>query len=365
MKIARIDTFTQRVPLTRPYAIASGAGASTDAVDILVVRIEASDGTVGLGSASPVPEITGETLAACAHALAAPQTQWLLQRDVADYAELGQMAIAQAPGAPGASAALDMALHDLQARCLGLPLVEMLGRKHDVLPTSITIGIKSLDETLAEADEYLARGFRCLKVKIGQAIDADILRLVRLRERVSDRITIRVDANQGYDAVALQQLLHDCRDLDLELIEQPLPRGGDAALRQLPLASRHLMAADESVMSPADAVAHATSPKGYGTFVIKLMKCGGITSAQAIAATAAQAKLYLMWGCMDESVIGISAALHTAFACEQTRYLDLDGSLDLLEDVANGGFELQDGMMRTLDRPGLGADLRDDLHTPT
>ncbi|MGK0263288.1 MAG: L-alanine-DL-glutamate epimerase-like enolase superfamily enzyme, partial [Planctomycetota bacterium] len=122
---------------------------------------------------------------------------------------------------------------------------------------------------------------------------------------------------------------------------------------------------DESVMTPEDAVAHGTSATGYGTFVIKLMKCGGITSAQAIAATAAQANIELMWGCMDESVIGISAALHTAFACEQTRYLDLDGSLDLLEDVATGGFELVDGMMRTLDRPGLGADLRDNLHTLT
>ncbi len=64
-----------------------------------------------------------------------------------------------------------------------------------------------------------------------------------------------------------------------------------------------------------------------------------------------------MWGCMDESVISISAALHAALASPATRYLDLDGSLDLARDVAAGGFELRDGVMHTTARPGLGVRL--------
>ena len=61
-----------------------------------------------------------------------------------------------------------------------------------------------------------------------------------------------------------------------------------------------------------------------------------------------------MWGCMDESIVSISAALHVALASPATRYLDLDGSLDLARDVVDGGFVLEDGYMRTTDRPGLG-----------
>ena len=61
-----------------------------------------------------------------------------------------------------------------------------------------------------------------------------------------------------------------------------------------------------------------------------------------------------MWGCMDESIISISAALHAALASPATRYLDLDGSLDLARDVVDGGFVLEDGYMRTTDAPGLG-----------
>ena len=86
------------------------------------------------------------------------------------------------------------------------------------------------------------------------------------------------------------------------------------------------------------------------------MKCGGIAPALGIARVADRAGIGLMWGCMDESVIGIAAALHAAFACPATRWLDLDGSFDLSRDVARGGFVLRDGVLRPLDRPGLGVE---------
>ena len=45
---------------------------------------------------------------------------------------------------------------------------------------------------------------------------------------------------------------------------------------------------------------------------------------------------------------------HAAFASPATRYLDLDGSLDLARDVVDGGFTLEGGVMRTTGAPGLG-----------
>ena len=94
-----------------------------------------------------------------------------------------------------------------------------------------------------------------------------------------------------------------------------------------------------------------------GIYNIKLMKCGGIGPARDIATVADLAGIDLMWGCMDESVISIAAALHAAFACPATRYLDLDGSFDLANDVATGGFALDDGCLTTVDAPGLGVEL--------
>jgi L-alanine-DL-glutamate epimerase-like enolase superfamily enzyme len=54
--------------------------------------------------------------------------------------------------------------------------------------------------------------------------------------------------------------------------------------------------------------------------------------------------------------VSITAALHAAFACENTKYIDLDGSLDLAKDVVKGGFILKNGFMSCSDKPGLGVE---------
>ena len=125
-------------------------------------------------------------------------------------------------------------------------------------------------------------------------------------------------------------------------------------MRSLPGSIRERIAADESLLNEDDARALAAGPRACGIFNIKLMKCGGIAPARRIAAIAEAAGIHLMWGCMDESRISISAALHAALSCPATRSLDLDGSLDLARDVAREGFVLDNGRMRTTGAPGLG-----------
>jgi L-alanine-DL-glutamate epimerase-like enolase superfamily enzyme len=93
-----------------------------------------------------------------------------------------------------------------------------------------------------------------------------------------------------------------------------------------------------------------------GIFNIKLMKCGGVSQALKIADIAEQAKIDLFWGCNDEGIVSITAALHAAFACANTKYIDLDGSLDLGRDEVKGGFILKDGIMSCSDKPGLGVE---------
>ena len=84
------------------------------------------------------------------------------------------------------------------------------------------------------------------------------------------------------------------------------------------------------------------------------MKAGGIREAQDIALIARHAGLSLFWGCNDESRVSISAALHAAYSCSNTRFLDLDGSFDLSKDLVEGGFLLREGCMYLSDQPGLG-----------
>jgi len=351
VKIARIVSSREHMPLTRPYTIAF---RSIDAVDNAIVRIRTDAGLTGLGAASPEAFVTGETFAATLAALDAEATRWLIGADVRTLPALCREIGSRLRATPAAAAALDMALHDLFAQSLGLPLCEALGRAHDAFPTSITIGIKPLDATLAEAREYVERGFTALKVKGGHSLPGDIERLRALRRTFGGAIAIRVDPNQGYTLHETAAFFEQTADLDIELLEQPVKAAAAAELRALPDDMRRRIALDESLLTEKDALALAAPPPAGGIFNIKLMKCGGIAPAMRIAAIAAQAGIRLMWGCMDESRISIAAALHAALASPATAYLDLDGSFDLARDVVAGGFTVEHGVMRALAAPGLG-----------
>lgn len=351
MRILAVHARVEHFPLSRPYSIAY---KSLDAVSNVIVSVQTDGDPVGLGAASPSPHVTGETIDTCAAALAPESVEWLVGRDTAHVAALCRELEWRLPDTPAARAALDMALHDALAQQMRVPLADLLGRVQDALPTSVTIGILPEDETLAEAREHVGRGFRILKLKLGSGIEEDIARVRRVREEVGPLVGVRVDANQAWTRGDLLRFLHETRDALVELIEQPLPAGAADGLRDLPEADRRRLCADETLLGPADAWRLAQAPAPFGIFNIKLVKCGGIRAALRIAEVADLAGIELMWGCMDESVISIAAALHAALACPATRYLDLDGHLDLARDVVAGGVTIEGGFLRTTGRPGLG-----------
>jgi L-Ala-D/L-Glu epimerase len=351
MKISHVHAYAESLALKRPYTIAY---RTVSEVKLVFLEIHTDEGLLGLGSANPSKMVVGEGPEETLATLRGPLLDFLHGADLRRMPALLREAEARFATQPGALAAIDMALHDLFTQHLGLPLSVYLGHYHEALPTSITIGIKGVAETLEEADEYLGMDFRCLKVKLGHSIDEDLERLYRLRESFGYDVAIRVDANQGYGHKDVLRLHEEAEGLQLELIEQPLPAKAVVEMRQLPGELRDYLAADESLLGPAEAFRLACPPRACGIFNIKLMKCGGIARALRMAEIARLSGIALMWGCNDESRIGIAAALHAAFACPHTRYIDLDGSFDLAYDLAEGGFVLDRGLMRLTGTPGLG-----------
>ena len=337
--------------LTRSYTIAY---QTIDSVENIFVQLETENGNWGLGVASPGESVTGESFDDCRAALEKNLEPLLISRDIRHLNAIGHELIEKMPQAPAARAAIDIALHDALAKHLGVPLVDMLGRAHQALPTSITIGIKSVEESLAEAAEYIDRGFRVLKVKIGKSPEEDLEVLYKLRENVGGDIVIRVDANQGYSAATFAEFVDKTKNVDIEFVEQPLPANNVNEMLILDESTRRLACADESLLNAEKALEFAHTPQPFGIYNIKLMKCGGIAPALQIADIAHLAGIDLMWGCMDESIVSIAAALHAALASPATKYLDLDGSLDLTRDLVRGGFIIENGIMSLLDKPGLG-----------
>lgn len=350
MKIRSVRAVSRTLALKKPYTIARETFHDTENV---FFEVELADGTRGLGAANPDPAVVGETPADTLANLQSDAVTQLEGKDIRHF--LGHIREFQARFAayPGTQAAIDIALHDAFCRHLGVSVLDFYGRHHDRMITSVTIGIKGVAETLEEAREYHALGFRALKVKTGLDADLDAERVIRLRETYGSHFLIRTDANTGYDFPQLTHFLERTQGLGLELVEQPFLPAMDAELLKLPPPVRRQIAADESLKTARSAL-NLSRDSPFGIFVIKLMKCGGIAAAFDIASIARHAGIELFWGCNDESMVSITAALHAAFACPETRYLDLDGSLDLAEDLVTNGFTITDGYMYPSDLPGLG-----------
>ena len=351
MKIKNIKVWSVDLGNTKPYTIAF---KTVDEVINVFVEITLENGMTGLGAANPSEYVTGENLVQTQAALAEKHLEFIVGQDIREFNLLLDLVTRKFAKTPAAAAAIDIALHDAFTKFLGVPLVKYLGQKIKTMPTSNTIGIKGVEETLKEAAEYGKLGFKALKVKIGKDLEEDIERLVKLREMFGSKFSIRIDANQGYTAAMTIDFYKRTKGLDLELIEQPLPAKAVPEIRTLPEEVRKVIAADESLLSPKDALALLKPTPAVGIYNIKLMKCGGIRQALRIADIAFHESIDLFWGCNDESRVSITAALHAAFSCSQTKYIDLDGSLDLAQDIVKAGFILNDGMMSCSDKPGLG-----------
>lgn len=351
MKIKGIKTWSENLELTRPYSIAY---ETIDSVENVFVELELDNGIKGFGSGSPAEFVTGENINSCNSILKTESNEILHKKNIEDIELICENLNNKWPNNPAARTAVDIALYDALSKLKEKPLVKLLGIAHKSFYTSVTIGIKSIESAQEEAEEYIGQGFRILKVKTGSDVSFDIELIKKLREKIGKNVLIRVDANQGYQIEDLKRFFEETLNDNIEFIEQPLHYDHDFEMDSLKLEIRKICAADESLHNPKDAERLAYEPLKFGIYNIKLMKCGGINSSLKIASSAYSAGIDLMWGCMDESIISISAALHAALACKATKYIDLDGSFDLAKDLVSGGFNLKDGKMFTNDTPGIG-----------
>ncbi|HVM89643.1 MAG TPA: dipeptide epimerase [Puia sp.] len=353
MKIKSLKAYKKNLALQKPYTIARET--ITD-VENVFFEVELENGIKGIGAANPAPEVVGETPDQAFQNLQSDFIEYLVGKDIRQFLHLIYTAKDHFKNFPGTQAAIDIALHDAFGKFLGIPIVNFYGRHHRKLLTSVTIGIKDVKETIEEANGYRKKGFKVMKVKTGLDAESDAERIIKLREKFRSDFIIRVDANTGYDLIQLKLFLDKTKNENVELIEQPLKPAIDEGLQGLPKEVRKKIAADESLKNAQSAL-KLSQKNLYGIFNIKLMKCGGIAGAHAIATIAKPANIDLFWGCNDESIVSITAALHAAFSCPHTKYLDLDGSLDLAEDVVSGGFVIEDGYMFPNDKPGLGLEI--------
>jgi L-alanine-DL-glutamate epimerase-like enolase superfamily enzyme len=252
-----------------------------------------------------------------------------------------------------------MALWDLNARALGVPVHRLLGgRVRDRVPLSWSLAVADHDAEIEEAHAKVAAGHRIFKVKTGALEWAeDVARVRRLREALGPEIALRVDANQGWDRPTALRAIRALEPYGLDFVEQPVPRWDLEGMTEIGRRVDVPIMADESCCSPQDALALARLG-GVSILGLKLTKSAGIAGSLAIARIAEAAGLTCYVGCMIETSLGTAAYLQVALAAAPVVWgCELFGPLLLIGDVVRAPVAYEDGAILALDGPGHGVEV--------
>lgn len=309
--------------LVQPFRI---SGMEWITSPTLVVQVE-EDGVVGRGEAQGVYYLD-ETAAGLFEQVdrIAPEIRKGITRE-----ELQHLL-----PAGGARNAVDCALWDLECKKSGKTIWELTGIDPKPVTTVFTIGLEPTPEEMAEKAAAAADA-PVLKIKLND--DRPYERLSAIREARPDAELV-VDANQGWDFDLLQEVIPKCVDLDLGMIEQPLPRGGDEMLEGFE--SPITLAADESCLDTSEL---ETCAHRYSMINIKLDKTGGLTEALKLAYAAREKGCKLMVGNMVGTSLSMAPAFVIAQLCD---FVDIDGPLLLKYDHPLG-LQYEKGVVSELD----------------
>jgi len=297
MKIERVEVIHIRLPLKEPFKISSGTLAEKDT---LIVKIY-SEGETGYGE-SPCersPHYSYETTQTAIHIIRDFILPGMVKVEFDDVGHFLER-VSFIRGHNMAKAGVEMALWDLQAKMQGVALNALFGGRRKKIPTGVSIGIKpSIRVLLERVEDFLARGYQRIKVKIQSGWDIEVVGAIR--KEFGD-IPLMVDANSAYSLDDLD-LFRRLDEYNLLMIEQPFHYDDIVDHAKLQKEIRTPICLDESIRSEDDA-RKALELGSARVINIKLSRVGGLQETKRIHDLCEKRAVPVWCGSMLESGIG-------------------------------------------------------------
>jgi L-alanine-DL-glutamate epimerase-like enolase superfamily enzyme len=261
---------------------------------------------------------------------------------------------------PWTKAAVNVALHDVQARSLGVPVTDLLGgRMNGRIPViGPVVGIMSPEEMARQAAAEVDAGFQAVKIKVGESILNDIARVAAVREAIGARAALRVDANDHYQPADAIRLIKAIEDYDIEHVEQPVARRDILGMQTVRKAVGVPLMTDDMVATPREAM-NVIRLGAADRMKVKVTK-HGLDGARLITEMLAAAGMKAVLGHVFE--LGLAAAAEGQFAACASNLAPPHeiGSMQPMgtaADIIAEDLWTERGFIRIPDGPGLGVRL--------
>lgn len=359
MKITAIEIVPYRIPNRGAHQIAT---LTLSALDNVLVRVRTDEGVEGVGEAVSEPKwnsTVGEAHAEVLRGYLAPAVVGL---DPFDLAGVWRRMDAAVNGHYSAKAAVDIALHDLIGKALGIPVWRYLGaERSDILVEGPGFGIGFIEPDAAAKFALTAvqHGCREIEIKLGHPAgwrrDIEVVRVVR--DACGPAVSFKVDVTEAYTFKTAVAALPQLAALGVDWVEQPLPRHQLADLALLRREAAVGIMLEESVGHPAD-VLRIADLGAADALHVKVPMLGGITMSREIEVICRAAGIGVQAGSSTPSGLGLAAVHHFA-AAVRNRVRGCHGSplARAVDDIVTEPVEAYAAAVRLTDRPGLGVEV--------
>lgn len=363
LTIDAVQTYAVALPTIRSFGVSGGSVAVAGTPSIRVLVKVTAGGVTGWGEATPIPAWTYETAESIVTTVDRYLAPAILGRpawDLDGVTTAFDRAINRGftIGSPLAKSAVDIALHDLLGRALGVPVGILWGqRRRETIDLGWIVSGQTAGEVADAVAEGAGLGYRAFKVKVGLHSEAEDAAVVRAVREAAPDAALWVDANQGYTVDGALRMARRLAEYDVTTFEQPLPANDVAGQRRLRESSPIPVALDESLRHPSD-LATFVKLDAVDVAIAKVQRSGGLTLSRRLCALAEDAGVRLMGSGLTDSDLGLAASLHLFAAYGIDTPVDLNGRQFLTSSYATGAtVEVRDGVAQVPTGPGLGVEV--------
>lgn len=380
MKIKNIDKFPISLRSTKVGYRKEDKSSSVWAsgVPSIIIRVNTDEAISGLGEATTMTWYFNETQEGMMKLLQSYE-EVLVGEDPSNvtgaHRRMNLVTGEDAPGCHSARAAVDMALHDIIGKAQNRPVYEVLGGAYRTEFEMLTNLYEESPEEKAKAcQESVRRGFRGLKIKVGDILltrgwNIENLRkekdkLIAALEAVPPDIYIDADANQSWQSAKIaanivEDLLQDKYYPNLSL-EQPLHYLDISGHSYLRRSVKVPIILDESVLSP-EAMLQIAKHDAADRIVLKLNRVGGFWLAGKVINIAEAASIGISVDTMPFTKLGDTANCHLAATIKDPYPVDAEGHLWFETTPFKGGIQIKNGRTTLPKAPGLGIQLDEEI----